>query len=229
MHVGPVWKTASFILYYLIARPLVCLFLKIVFHQRTVMSADAKKAGLSGAYIYANHTNALLDAFAPNILRGFGRSYIIAGPDVMSIPGLNNIVEMLGVIPLGSTLRQKKEMLGCVRARIGAGASVAIYPEAHIWPYYTGIRPFTPDAFVYPASDGAPVFAMTNCYQRRAVGGFPSVTTYLDGPFYADMALPRVRRREELRTRCHDAMTLRAGEHSTYEYVRYVKRPVQTE
>lgn len=222
IHTGPLWRLAEFVLYRLIAQPLAFLLLKLHWHQRFADRSCLKKAGKSGLYIYANHTNALLDAFCPNVVLYRRRTHIIAGPDAESIPGLRNIVEMLGAVPIGSTLRQKIDMEKCVFARAASGRNVAIYPEAHIWPYYTGIRPFPPDSFRFPARDGLAVYAMTNCYRRRRFGRRPGVVTYVDGPFFADKALGERENRAYLRGLCYNAMTKRAAEFSDCEYRRYV-------
>lgn len=65
-----------------------------------------------------------------------------------------------------------------------------IYPEAHIWPFYTGIRPFPDTSFRYPVQQKLPVFCLTNTYQRRGKSHIPQIVTYLDGPFYPDAELP---------------------------------------
>lgn len=223
IHTNFLWRMVCFVLYRLIAQPLVFLFVKLVYGQRFANKAVLKQAKGSGAYVYANHTNGMLDAFVPNLLRYSGRGYIVVGPGATSIPGLTGIVQMLGAIPLGSTFAQCKQMRRCVQTRVKEKNLVTIYPEAHIWPYYTGIRPFPATSFGYPAYDGAPVFAMTNCYQKRRFGGFPKVVTYLDGPFYPDASLPMEARKKKLRDQCYEAMQARAKEYSTYAYVTYVK------
>ena len=65
-----------------------------------------------------------------------------------------------------------------------------------MWPYYTGIRPFTDASFSYPAHTGTPVFAMTTCYQKRKIGSFPKTVTFIDGPFYPDESLPMAERKK---------------------------------
>ena len=200
------------------------LYTKIVPLHRFKNKKAILKVGISGAYVYANHTNFILDAFLPNLIRHFRRGYIVVGPDTMSVPGLNTIVEMLGAIPLGSTIKQKKEMIRCVKTRIRQRNLITIYPEAHMWPYYTGIRPFTDASFSYPAHTGTPVFAMTTCYQKRKIGSFPKTVTFIDGPFYPDESLPMAERKKVLRDQCYNAMKDRAEKNSTYEYIAYRKK-----
>jgi hypothetical protein len=46
---------------------------------------------------------------------------------------------------------------------------IMIFPEAHIWPYSTHIRPFGDESFVYPAELGAPVLAIATTYRPRKI------------------------------------------------------------
>ncbi|MDY3781887.1 MAG: hypothetical protein SOZ90_06885 [Candidatus Faecousia sp.] len=218
---NPVWRACACFVYRGLARPVALLFRKLWccqrFENRKALDATLDR----GIYVYANHTQKVMDAFLPCQLRRGGRSYIVVGPDTMSIPCIHNLVQMLGAIPLGSTLGQSREMTACVHGHIAAGDLVAIYPEAHIWPFYTGIRSFSEASFGYPARDGAPVYTMTSCYQKRRFGPFPKVVTYLDGPFYPDEALPLPQRKKALRDACQKAMEARAKQYSTYAYYEY--------
>ena len=44
--------------------------------------------------------------------------------------------------------------------------TILIYPEAHIWPYYTKIRPFPSTSFRYPIKFNVPSFSITTTYQK---------------------------------------------------------------
>lgn len=225
IHKNILWNTCSFVIYRMIAQPLVFVFVKVAHRQRFKNRKVLKSARKTGAFIYANHTNMLLDAFVPNIVKLRKRGYILVGPDTTSIPGLKNIVEMVGAIPLGQTLSENKEMLDCINHRIAKNKGfITIYPEAHIWPYYTGIRDFKAGSFSYPCYSDTPVFAMTNCYQKKLIGKHPKVVTFVDGPFYPDKDLPMKERKEKLRKQCYDTMVKRAKENSTYSYIVYEKK-----
>ena len=228
IHKNILWNTCSFVIYRMIAQPLVFVFVKVAHRQRFKNRKVLKTARKTGAFIYANHTNMLLDAFVPNIVKLRKRGYILVGPDTTSIPGLKNIVEMVGAIPLGQTLSENKEMLECINHRIAKNKGfITIYPEAHIWPYYTGIRDFKAGSFSYPCYTDTPVFAMTNCYQKKLIGKHPKVVTFVDGPFYPDKNLPMKERKEKLRKQCYDTMVKRAKENSTYSYVVYEKKDLE--
>ena len=228
IHKNILWNTCSFVIYRMIAQPLVFVFVKVAHRQRFKNKKVLKTARKTGAFIYANHTNMLLDAFVPNIVKLRKRGYILVGPDTTSIPGLKNIVEMVGAIPLGQTLSENKEMLECINHRIAKNKGfITIYPEAHIWPYYTGIRDFKAGSFSYPCYTDTPVFAMTNCYQKKLIGKHPKVVTFVDGPFYPDKNLPMKERKEKLRKQCYDTMVKRAKENSTYSYIVYEKKDLE--
>lgn len=217
------WRAVRFLVYALIARPLVYLLVKLIYRQKFANKEMLKQTD-GGYYLYANHTGGMLDAFCPNIADFTKNNYIIVGPDAMSIKGLNNILYLLGAIPQSSCLRQMREMKNCIFSRVSEGSSVTVYPEGHIWPFYTGIRPFRNDSFMFPASDGRPVYAMTNCYQKGRFLSFPKVVTYIDGPFFADSELSARENRQQLRDKCYNAMKARAKEHSDYEYTKYICR-----
>lgn len=223
IHQDPLWLAAEFILYRMIAQPVATLWVKIGYSQRFVNKKALDAVKDRGGYLYINHTNKLLDAYCPQMLRYDRRTYIVVGVDALSIPGIENIVEMLGAIPVGSTIPQKEEMRECVFRRAAGGGMIAVYPEAHIWPFYTSIRPLPESSFEFPARDGLPSFAVTNCYQKRRFGSFPKVTTYIDGPFYPDKALSERENRRLLRDMCEKAMRKRAAQYSTYQYVSYIQ------
>lgn len=104
---------------------------------------------------------------------------------------------------------------------------IMVYPEAHIWPYYTGIRDFPATSMKYPVELDVPSFTLTTTYHRRRFGRKPRTVTYLDGPFYPDHSLPPRARAQALRDEIYKTMVRRSQE-SDYEYIRYVKKEEKT-
>lgn len=93
-----------------------------------------------------------------------------------------------------------------------------IYPEAHIWPYYTDIRNFKPDSFMYPVENNKPVFCFTNVYKKRKFSKRPKVVTYVDGPFYPYDDLSKRENMEMLRDNVYNAMKKRIVSNPVYKY-----------
>ena len=67
-------------------------------------------------------------------------NYIIVHPNNVSMPVLGKITPSLGALPIPDELSAYKNFLNAIETRIAEGHSVVVYPEAHIWPYYTKIR-----------------------------------------------------------------------------------------
>ena len=221
---NPLFRFGAFVLNKIIVRPLVWLFVKIAHRQKFVNKKIIKTVGKKGAFIYANHTLIPADAFIPNIITIKKYNYIITGPDTVSIKGIRLLVKMLGAIPIASTVPGFKKYNDCIKQRIGEGSIVTIYPEAHIWPYYKDIRPFTPVSFHYPVDLDAPVFVLTNTFRKSKVFSKPRVVTYIDGPFYPDNTLPKKEAIQKLRDEVYEKMVERAAT-SDQEYIKYIYVP----
>ena len=55
---------------------------------------------------------------------------------------LGNSIQLLGAIPIPNNKNGMKNFINAIETHINKKHSITIYPEAHIWPYYTKIRPF---------------------------------------------------------------------------------------
>jgi len=207
-----------------IAWPIVFLILKVGYLQRVRNRKVLKSAKGRCCFIFGNHTDYMLDAYNPAVLTFPRWSHIIANPDAVSIRGLGTVVKMLGVVPIPTSLKGMKNYLQGINKLIELKRVIAIYPEAHIWPYYTDIRPFGTESFHYAADAGAPCFTCTNIYQQRKLKLIrrPKVVTYVDGPFYPDMSLHRMDRIRKLRDEIYSAMKARVDENPRYDYCEYI-------
>ena len=137
--------------------------------------------------------------------------------------GLKTIVEMLGAIPIPSNKQAMKNFLETIEKRIKKGHSITIYPEAHIWPYYTKIRPFKSVSFKYPVKLQKPSFCMTNTYQSYGKNkNKVKIVSYIDGPFFPDQGLSLKEQQEDLRNKIYDAMVERS-QNSNIEVIKYVR------
>ena len=173
--------------------------------------------------MYGNHTQDIADPFIPNVISYPKTDYIIVHPNNVSMPVLGKITPSLGALPIPDGMKAYKNFIDAVETRISQGHCVVIYPEAHIWPYYTKIRDFPDTSFAYPAKLGTPVYCFTNTYHKRRLTGGARIVTYIDGPFYPDMDKPLKKRRKELRDKVYGAMCKRAQK-SDYIQIRYIKR-----
>ena len=217
------WRLGRFIAYRLIATPIAWLYCKIALHAGFRNRKLLKQVKGQGCFVYGNHTQQIGDPFIPNMLL-FPRSvYVIVHPNNVSMPVLGKITPCLGALPLPSNLKAMRNFREAINTRVEQGNVMVVYPEAHIWPWYTGIRDFPATSMKYPVELDVPCFAMTTTYRKRRFGKKPRTVTYLDGPFYPDKDLPPRARAQALRDRIYETMVERSRE-SDCAYIRYVKK-----
>ena len=209
--------------YYLIAKPIAYIYSKLVYRQKTVGGKKLKTIRNSGVYIYGNHTQAAGDPFIPNCVLFPRRVYFVSHPDSVSVPVIGKATSALGALPLPGDIRSYRSFLAAIDKRIEERGAVVVFPEAHIWPYYTKIRNFPDTSFGYPCRHGTPVFCLTNTYKKSRIFRRPRIITYIDGPFYPDCSLPVKARTKALRDAVYDTMCARA-EKSDCEYIKYIKK-----
>ena len=102
---------------------------------------------------------------------------------------------------------------------------MCIYPEAHIWPYYTHIRPFRAGSFAYPAECGVPVVPYVVTYRERRVFKKlpPCITVQVGKPIAPDPAArSNSAERHRLRNAAYAFMHETAEQANQPEYIRYV-------
>ena len=219
-----VWKKFThFFWYRIVAMPLAFLYTKIKFSHRIQNGKTLKKHKKGGYFLYGNHTQDIGDALIPNMLDKSRDKYVIVNPANLTVAVIGPIVPSLGALPLPGTLKANKHFFEAISRRFDQGCGIVIYPEAHIWPYYTGIRPFGDVSFEYPIRLGAPVFCFTNTYVKRRLSKTPRIITYVDGPFLPDENLPPRERRADLRNRVYQKMKERASL-SNVEVIKYIKK-----
>ncbi len=149
------------------------------------------------------------------------RNFFIVNPENISMKGLKHFVEMLGAIPIPGNKEAMRNFLQVIEKRIEKGYAITIYPEAHIWPYYTKIRPFKDVSFAYPIKLKTPVFCFTNTYQKYGKKQEKvQMITYIDGPFFPDETLGSKEAKQKLRDQVYNTMVERS-KNSNIEVVEY--------
>lgn len=223
VHSSAFKRFTHFFWYRVVATPIAFLYTKVVFHHKVVGKNIFKKYKDTGYFLYGNHTQDIGDAFIPSMLNFPKDNYVIVHPNNVSMPYLGRVTPSMGALPLPDGMDAYRNFSKAIEQRIGEKHAVVIYPEAHIWPYYTKIRPFTDVSFSYPVKLGVPVFCFTNTYQKRRFGKKVKIVTYIDGPFFADDSLPMRARKKALRDTVYQRMCERAS-CSTVEQIKYIKR-----
>ena len=208
--------------YRIVAVPLAKLYMKLYFRHKIINNGVLEQAGKSGYFLYGNHTHFMADALVPSMVSMPEDISVIVHPNNVSMPVLGKITPYLGAIPLPDDKNAMKNFMSAVKYKIENGENIMIYPEAHIWPYYTDIRPFKDTSFGYPVRYHTPVFCLTNTYQPGKGMKRPRMVTYVDGPFYPQEGLTLKEQRKNLRGQVYHVMKERA-KNNTIERIHYEK------
>lgn len=205
---------------YSLAFILSSVYCRVFLHTRFKNSRVLRKNAKNGAFIYANHTQPVGDVFAPALAAFPHRIYTLVSPSNYGIPFIGKILPYLGALPVIGTLKGMKNLSAAIEYRLKQNKCIVVYPEAHVWEYYTGIRPFPDTSFKYPVKHGVPVFCMTSTYQKRRFGKKPALVIYIDGPFYPDTTLSVKQQTTLLHDTVYNTMKKRS-ENSNCQYIRY--------
>lgn len=222
VHKNPIYKICSQILYrivYVISLIYGRLFLHIKIKDAKIL----KKYKKEGYFIYGNHTQPIGDVFTPAHICKEKRIYVIANSNNLRVKIIGKLLPMLGILPIPDSAKQMKEFFKTVKQRAEEKKCIVIYPEAHVWPYYTGVRPFPSTSFKFPVEAKARSFVATTTYQKRRWGKKPKITVYIDGPFEIDEKLGKKENQEKLCNEIYECMKNRSKE-STYEYIEYRRK-----
>ncbi len=207
-------------LYYGIFKPFGFLYLKIKFHWKVIGKDKLKDYKDKPLFLYGNHTQILGDALLPAFL--FSKKIrIIVHPNNLRSPFIGWAVPYLGGYPLPQSISNYRSFFHALEKSVEKKEPVVLYPEAHLWPYYTKIRPFKKDSFHYPVALNTPTFCFTNTYHKRKNPNSVQIITYIDGPFYP---LPDEEEKESLARQVRETMQKRALL-SDKELIHYLKKP----
>jgi 1-acyl-sn-glycerol-3-phosphate acyltransferase len=210
-----------FFWYRIVATPIAFFYTKFKYKHKIVGKEKLKGFKNEGYFVYGNHTQILGDPLIPSFVVFPKAAHIIVHPNNVSMPYLGRVTPYMGGLPLPDDMAATRNFSAAIEQRISEKRAVFIYPEAHIWPYYTKIRPFGDASFSYPIKHKTPVFCFTNTYQKKGKSEHPQIVTYVDGPFYPDERLPMRERRKRLRDEVYFAMRQRA-KLSNAEWIKYI-------
>lgn len=198
------------------------IYIRLFLHIHIVGKEKLKKTQNQGYFIYGNHTQAFGDVVLPLSIIPTQNYYAIGAQANWGIPVLGKLVLPYFGLPVGQTLSETDKLIRAINTIIKEKKTVVIYPEAHVWPYYTKIRPFSDTSMHFPVALKAPSFTMTTTYQQPKRGKRPQIVVYIDGPFYPDAHLDKKQAQQKLHACIFAAMQKRAA-NSNYEYCTYEK------
>jgi 1-acyl-sn-glycerol-3-phosphate acyltransferase len=216
------WAKLAYSASYFLVKIVTFVYFRLILRVRFVGREKFRQVPQDqGIFIYSNHTMEVGDVFLPVALGARKRCRTIVSQANLGIPFIGKILPWLGALPIGDSPDAAKKLMSAVKERLDAGEGIMIFPEAHVWPYYTGIRPMALSAFHHQASMDAPCFTSCTSYRKRKHGSRPKITVTVEGPFYPEAGASQRERREKLRQTVTESLT-KGVKASNYSYVEYI-------
>ncbi len=194
------------------------LYCRCFLHMK-VNGREKLKGIKGGFFIYGNHTQPVGDVFIPALSVLPKRIYTVVSTANYGIPVIGKILPFLGALPTVNSLHGVKELNNAIEYRLKKGHPIVIYPEAHVWEYYTEIRPFPDTSFRFPVKFDKPAFAMTVTYKKSKLFKRPIMEVFLDGPFYPDGSTTK-EKTADLYQKVYNTMKKQSSK-SNYKYIEY--------
>lgn len=216
----PFYKLCRFFWCRLVGTSVAWTHAKFRFRWRVINKKAFRQARKTSYFIYGNHTQEFFDAAMCKIIAPKD-AYVIVNERNITMPGIGWLARRLGALPIIPDLTNTKRFVKAIDQIVEDKKPILIYPEAHIWPYYTGIRPFVANSFRYPVKYNVPAFCFTNTYHKR--GKKVQIITYVDGPFYPNTELDHQAQIQDLRDRVYAKMVERS-QANTYTKIMYRKK-----
>lgn len=223
IHDGIFYKIGEFFVYWIVMKPIAFIYMKLKYHLKIENKKILKSYKKKGYFMFGNHTNIPGDAYIPNLLNYKKKVSVIVNSENLAVKGTKTFMKMVGALPIPDDFKLMRKFIDAVEKKSVNGNCIVIYPEAHVWPFYTKIRPFKSTSFRYPVQFDDPVFCFTTTYQKRKRGNKPNITVFIDGPFFTNNQLDIAKRKDDLRNKVYDSMVSRSKE-NTIEIIKYVKK-----
>lgn len=181
-----------------------------------------------GFFIYTNHAG-VFDVVLSYFLAWPKRAQAVGYSEALANPFTHFLVPLCGFIPLPTDIHDMPKFVHAVKYYVeDLRQGVVIYPEAHLWPTYTGIRNFKRQSFRYPVELDKPV--LPAFFARRKRKGLwklfkkPRITVIVGDPIYPDKTLSRKEAIQKLGDETYQALLRMSQSIEQEDYWKYVYR-----
>jgi len=155
-------------------------------HYKIKGKENIKGLKKKGVIIVSNHVHSTDSPIIATRIFGWGRKVrIVTLSENIDIPIAGDLIKALGVLPLGDTLGGMKKFKQTIDKLLAQNKPVLFFPEAALWPYYRGIRPFHKGAFVFAVNDDVPILPIISTFITRKNGKQKMIVNILP-PIYPE-------------------------------------------
>jgi len=223
---NPIYNFFSNILYYVVAIPILAIGMKIK-GIKVVNKKNLKSVKDVGAFFYGNHVSYTDVTKYQTLVAPYRRMNILGFSDTLTIPFVKHIARSLGYLPVPNAgdMKNLVNLTSAIEYYVKTKRqNILIYPEAHIWPYYTKIRNFPSTSFYYPASCQAPVIPTVTVWKKSKAFKKPRQTIIIGKPIFPRESFGLNQNKQYLYEECLKAMQEISNSVEQFEYIKYIKK-----
>lgn len=215
------FHVSAWMTYYLLAKPILGLY--CFFHGIKVKGKEnLKPLRHKGYFIYSNHV-AISDVFKfASYAVPKKRVNIIGYSDALSLKPIRLLIRGLGYLPIPNDIDNLKKLKEAIKTLVDKNEVVLIYPEAHIWPYYTKIRNFKDVSFSYPAEFHKPIIPAVTVWRGKK-GKKTKQTIIFGKAIYPNREFTPLENKKYLHEQCLLQMKEISDKYPQVEYIKYIK------
>lgn len=150
------FRIISWIVYYIIAVPILSILLKLVYDLKIEGKENIKNLQ-GGAITVSNHVLVLDCAMVGLAVCGKKKIFYTTQSESFQIPFVRKLIKLLRAIPIPKEVKNKERMVKEISNLLKDNKFVHFYPEAILYPYCNKIRHFKNGAFDLAIKNDVPV------------------------------------------------------------------------
>ena len=150
------FRIISWIVYYIIAVPILSILLKLVYDFKIEGKENIKNLQ-GGAITVSNHVLVLDCAMVGLAVCGKEKIFYTTQSESFQIPFVRKLIKLLRAIPIPKEVKNKERMVKEISNLLKDNKFVHFYPEAILYPYCNKIRHFKNGAFDLAIKNDVPV------------------------------------------------------------------------
>ena len=150
------FRIISWIVYYIIAVPILSILLKLVYDLKIEGKENIKNLQ-GGAITVSNHVLVLDCAMVGLAVCGKKKIFYTTQSESFQIPFVRKLIKLLRAIPIPKGVKNKERMVKEISNLLKDNKFVHFYPEAILYPYCNKIRHFKNGAFDLAIKNDVPV------------------------------------------------------------------------
>ncbi len=188
-------------------------YIKHKYRLKIIGKINTKTVKKQGVIVTINHVHDFDNLLVATRILKHRKCYFLTLKSNINMRGIGYILKLAGGIPIPTNIRAIMTFGKSVEKLLKNKKAIMVCPEASLWPYYRGIRPFKKGAFYFAVKSEVPVLPVVILFRQKAKKHSHSkknkfkyyFTVKVGKPLYPDTTLSNKHKRiDELHSRTYN-------------------------